>query len=49
MREFWQGWMRHEDAYVEREHPVQHADIIVDGAPTIGYDADRDYVELSRP
>src|SRR5579875_2493990 len=28
-RELWEGWMAEEDAYIEREHPVRRADIVV--------------------
>jgi hypothetical protein len=32
LREFWQRWMKAEDAYVESEQPQLHADVIVSGA-----------------
>jgi uridine kinase len=32
MRERWLDWMAAEDAYVEREQPQRHVDIVLDGA-----------------
>lgn len=32
LRDFWLDWMKAEDAYVESEHPDEHADVIVDGS-----------------
>ena len=31
-REFWQEWMKAEDAYVEDERPWLHADVVLDSA-----------------
>lgn len=31
--EFWQGWMAQEDAYLQRDDPIQRADIVVAGDP----------------
>lgn len=31
--ELWQGWMAEEDAYLQRDNPMQHADIVVVGNP----------------
>ena len=54
-REFWQTWVLEEDAYVAAESPQRHADVVVDGAPSIEhdpeirYDPETQYVELSAP
>lgn len=29
----WLGWMRHEDAYLERDDPISSADLIISGDP----------------
>jgi uridine kinase len=47
LRAFWDDWMRAEDDYVLREDPLAHADLVVDGAPDIPYDEDREFVELT--
>ncbi len=31
--ELWRGWMTEEDAYLERDDPMRHADIVVAGSP----------------
>jgi uridine kinase len=46
LREFWDWWMKEEDAYVRDEDPFGHADLVVDGASTTSYDADTEFVEL---
>jgi hypothetical protein len=30
-RAHWERWMAEEDAYVEREHPAEHADLVLAG------------------
>ena len=46
MAEFWQWWLASEDAYIAREGPIRYADLVVDGAPTVGHDPDVEYVAL---
>jgi uridine kinase len=31
----WQGWMAAEDDYIRREHPIEKADVIIDGTAAI--------------
>jgi uridine kinase len=46
---FWQQWQRDEDAYFTAEQPAVHADLVVDGAPALAHDPERQYVELRTP
>jgi uridine kinase len=48
-RDFWLTWIKAEDAYVAAEHPADHADVVVDGAPLVEHDPESDYVVLSAP
>jgi uridine kinase len=41
---FWREWIVAEDAYVAAEHPERHANLVVDGAATVPYDAEREFV-----
>jgi len=45
--ETWDAWMQAEDAYVARDTPRQHAHLVVDGAPTIPHDPEREYVRIT--
>ncbi len=31
----WQGWMAAEDDYIRREHPIEKADVIIDGTAAL--------------
>lgn len=44
LREFWQWWMVQEDAYVAAEHPREHVDLVVDGAPARPHDEDSEFI-----
>jgi uridine kinase len=46
LREFWQSWMAAEDSYVADERPWAHADVVVDGDPTLPHDPETDVVVL---
>jgi cytidylate kinase len=41
---FWREWMAAEDGYVAAEDPATGADLVVDGAATVSYDAAREFV-----
>jgi uridine kinase len=43
-RQHWLRWMRDEETHVAAA-PHDPADVVVDGAPTLPHDADREYVE----
>jgi hypothetical protein len=32
----WEGWFEEEDAYMRRDQPKEHADIVIDGTNPIG-------------
>jgi uridine kinase len=49
MAEFWQWWMAAEDLYVRADGPIERADLVVDGTPSVPHDADVEYVRLSEP
>lgn len=48
-REFWETWVVEEDAYVAAESPQRHAELVVDGNPSVAHDPEVEYVELSAP
>ena len=47
MREFWEWWMAQEDGYVASEQPLNHADLVVDGAPDRAADRPDTFVEIA--
>ena len=49
MLEFWTWWMAEEDRYVSADDPRSHADLHVDGEPSIPHDPDAEFVEIGRP
>lgn len=48
MREFWTWWMAEEDGYVAAEAPETHADLRVDGDPSVVHDPDAEFVVTQR-
>jgi uridine kinase len=44
LAEFWRDWMAAEDAYVEAEDPMTHADLVVDGNCTADYEPETEFV-----
>lgn len=46
LRDFWVQWMADEDRYVAAEDPASHADVVVDGAPSVPHNAEADFVVL---
>jgi uridine kinase len=48
MRETWLRWMAAEDAHYAEDRTRERSDVIVDGAPTINHDPERQFVRLGR-
>jgi uridine kinase len=46
LREFWLSWMQGEDGYVAAESPRDHADLVVDGAPSVPHDPAMEFVQI---
>ncbi|MEX2268521.1 MAG: aminodeoxychorismate synthase [Acidimicrobiia bacterium] len=46
-RALWMMWMQAEDAYVARDAPTERADVIVDGAPVLHHDPEREFVRIN--
>lgn len=46
MREFWTGWMAAEDAHYAADPTDARADVVVDGAPRLRHDPEREFVAL---
>ncbi|MEX0664410.1 MAG: hypothetical protein WD598_06515 [Acidimicrobiia bacterium] len=42
----WVTWMAAEDSYVARDDPLSRVDIVVDGAPTLDHDPEREFVRI---
>lgn len=47
MEQQWLRWMAEEDAYSFREKPIERADLIVSGEPSIAHDSEREIVILT--
>jgi len=46
MRDEWERWMAEEDAHFAEDRAFDRADVIVDGAPSVPYDPDEEFVRL---
>ena len=47
-RPHWERWARQEAAYFAADRPRERADLLVDGAPHVPYDASQEFVPLRR-
>jgi len=41
----WKKWMAEEDSFFKSDNPLERADLIVDGSPTITHDPETEFVE----
>ncbi len=46
MRDQWRAWMAEEDKHFGSDRAAERADVVVDGAPTIRHDPEREFVQL---
>jgi hypothetical protein len=49
MREQWLRWLADEEAFYARDPVAERADLIVDGAPSLAYDPDTEFVTYLAP
>jgi hypothetical protein len=48
LRGHWERWMAGEDKHFASDCTAAHADVTVDGAPTVGHDPELEFVRLSK-
>ena len=48
LRPHWLRWMADEDVHFALDRPSDHVDVLVDGAPTVPYDAEAEFVSAGR-